>query len=331
MIEVEQLSKAFGAHLAVDGLSFDVPRGSVVGFLGPNGAGKTTTLRILSGFLGPTSGRVRVGGIDVTLDPRRVQRQMGYMPESCAAYPELRVGEYLGFRAQLKLVPAKQVPAAVARATQLAGIADRSHALIAHLSKGYRQRLGLADALVANPPLLVLDEPTSGLDPNQIREVRKLIRELGEQHTVLLSTHILNEVEKSCDRAVVLHQGRCVAQGSIAELRGLRRPTRGTLVFARELPWEERLSEHAELLSSSVHSVHSVHSGQTEWIVRLKAPELGMQPLLEFLGHRGIAPMEARLERPRLEDVFAQLTGATVHGTASDAGLIRDGAGGAAQ
>ncbi len=195
MIEVERLSKIYGARYAVRDLDFSVGRGTVVGFLGPNGAGKTTTLRIIAGFLGASAGRVRVAGIDVSEHPLAARGKLGYMPEQCPAYPEMRVHEYLAFRAQLKRVPARNRQAAVQRVMDRVHLAHRAETLIGHLSKGYRQRLGLADALLGDPDLLILDEPTSGLDPNQVREVRQVIRELGEQHTVVVSSQHAPDID----------------------------------------------------------------------------------------------------------------------------------------
>ncbi|EYF02021.1 ABC transporter ATP-binding protein [Chondromyces apiculatus] len=224
MIEVEHLSKQYGAHLAVDDISFKVDRGEIVGFLGPNGAGKSTTLRILAGFLGATRGRVRVAGYDLAEEPMKARASLGYMPETSPLYPEMRVSEYLTFRAELKLVPRGERRAAVARAMRDAGVEHVAATPIGQLSKGYRQRVGLADALVSDPPLLILDEPTAGLDPNQIREVRALVQRLGQDRTILLSTHILSEVEATCTRALVIARGRLVAEGTIEQIRAIRRP-----------------------------------------------------------------------------------------------------------
>ena len=190
-IAVSHLVKRYGAELAVDDVSFEVGKGEVVGFLGPNGAGKSTTLRILAGFLGPTSGKVTVAGHDVVDEPLEARRSIGYMPEGVPLYPEMRVVEYLRFRAELKRVPRTARATWVDDAMRRAGVVDVAHRQIGHLSKGYRQRVGLADAIVAKPPIVVLDEPTAGLDPNQIRQARTLVRELGREHTVVLSTHIL--------------------------------------------------------------------------------------------------------------------------------------------
>src|SRR4051812_3672638 len=219
MIEVTDLTKDYGTVVAVRSVSFSVGKGEIVGFLGPNGAGKSTTLRVLAGFLGATSGHVRIAGHDIAEAPLAARRALGYMPERAPLYPELRVSEYLQFRARLKEVPRAKQNAAIGSAMDRAGVAHMAGTVIGHLSKGYRQRVALADALVSDPPLLILDEPTAGLDPNQIREVRALIKDLGGDRTVLLSTHILSEVEATCERALVIDRGQLVAEGTIAELR----------------------------------------------------------------------------------------------------------------
>src|SRR4051794_2867919 len=231
MIEAHELTKDYGSVVAVRDVSFSVGAGEVVGFLGPNGAGKTTTLRILAGFLGATSGSVTIAGFDVARQSLAARARLGYMPEAAPLYPELRVREYLAFRAALKRVARRERKAAVGRALEQAAVTDVAETPIGQLSKGYRQRVALADALVANPPLLILDEPTAGLDPNQIIEVRKLIRALGESHTILLSTHILPEVEAVCDRALVIARGRLVAEGTLAELKA-RQKSRQSVIGA---------------------------------------------------------------------------------------------------
>ncbi len=219
MIVVEHLTKYYGEYPAVRDASFEVARGRVVGFLGPNGAGKSTTMRILAGFLTATGGRARIAGHDVFADPIAVRRNIGYMPESCPLYPELRVSEYLKFRAGLKGLGWSARRQRIDYVIERCWLTDVRRQLIGTLSKGYRQRVGLADALLADPPVLILDEPTAGLDPAQIRETRKLIRELGTQHTMLLSTHILSEVEMTCDSVVVIYQGRVVEDGTLADVR----------------------------------------------------------------------------------------------------------------
>jgi ABC-2 type transport system ATP-binding protein len=234
MIEASHLSKTYGSVKAVADVSFQVARGEVVGFLGPNGAGKSTTLRMLAGFLGPTSGTVRIGGHDLAADPIAARRQVGYMPETAPLYPEMRVGEYLAFRAELKGLPRPDRRPNVKSALRQVNIGDVEDVVIGHLSKGYRQRVALADALVAKPPILVLDEPTAGLDPNQIRDVRDLIRELGKERAILLSTHILSEIEATCSRALVISRGRLVATGSIDEIRALRQGAGARVVVRGE-------------------------------------------------------------------------------------------------
>jgi ABC-2 type transport system ATP-binding protein len=207
----------------VEDVSFEVTKGDVVGFLGPNGAGKSTTLRILSGFLGMTSGKVTIAGHDVADDSYEARKSIGYMPEAVPLYPEMRVAEYLSFRAELKGVTRKHRASWVDDAMEQANVTDVCNLLIGKLSKGYRQRVGLADALVAKPPILILDEPTAGLDPNQIRDVRELIALLGKSHTILLSTHILSEVEASCSRVLVIAKGKLVASGETKDIGKMRK------------------------------------------------------------------------------------------------------------
>jgi ABC-2 type transport system ATP-binding protein len=219
MIVVEHLTKYYGEYPAVRDVSFQVPKGRVVGFLGPNGAGKSTTMRILAGFLTATGGRATIAGHDVFADPIAVRRNIGYMPESCPLYPELRVTEYLRFRAGLKGLGWSARRKRIDYVIERCWLSDVRRQLVGTLSKGYRQRVGLADALLADPPVLILDEPTAGLDPAQIRETRKLIRELGTLHTMLLSTHILSEVEMTCDSVVIIYQGRVVEDGALADVR----------------------------------------------------------------------------------------------------------------
>jgi ABC-2 type transport system ATP-binding protein len=219
VIEVQHLTKRYGDRTAVNDLSFSVARGEVVGFLGPNGAGKSTTLRMLTGFLEPSAGEVRIAGFDARTQPLQVKRSIGYMPEAVPLYLEMRVVEYLRYRAELKGVARKEIARNVDRALELASVADVKTRIIGQLSKGYRQRVGIADALVSDPPLLILDEPTAGLDPNQIRQVRDLIRGLSSEKTVLLSTHILPEVEAICGRVIILDKGRLVSTGRPEELR----------------------------------------------------------------------------------------------------------------
>jgi ABC-2 type transport system ATP-binding protein len=306
VIEATDLSKLYGDVVAVEGLSFCVGAGEVVGFLGPNGAGKTTTLRMLAGFLAPTRGHITIAGHDATEFPLQARRSLGYMAETCPLYPELRVEEYLSFRARLKLVPSKRVKGEVERALRLATAYDRRGALIGQLSRGLRQRVGLADVLLGRPPLLILDEPTAGLDPNQIREVRDLIANLKRDHTILLSTHILEEVEKACDRAIVINKGRLVAEGTLVELRERRESERA------ELTLETRTGRGADLRTVLSGVAEVVRSSTAEQRVhhelRLSEPARGLAPVLERLASSGFSVHEARLIHDKLEDVFERLT-----------------------
>ncbi len=219
MIRVRHLTKYYGDYAAVRDVSFEVERGRVVGFLGPNGAGKSTTMRILAGYLTATSGTAAIDGVDVFWKPVEVRRRIGYMAENCPLYPEMRVDEYLWFRGGVKGLHGGACRRRVEQVMKRCWLGDVRRQLIGTLSKGYRQRVGLADVLLHNPPVLILDEPTAGLDPGQIRETRRLIRELGKEHTILLSTHILSEVEMTCDEAIIINRGRVAAAGKLDALR----------------------------------------------------------------------------------------------------------------
>lgn len=309
MIDVEHLVKDYGTVVAVRDLSFHVGRGEVVGFLGPNGAGKSTTLRILAGFLGATSGRVAIDGHDVGDEPLKARQAIGYMPEASPLYPEMRVREYLNFRAELKGVGRRGRRAAVDRAMQSAAATEMSDTLIQHLSKGYRQRVGLADALVSNPPLLILDEPTAGLDPNQIRDVRKLVRELGREHTILLSTHILSEVEATCDRAVVIDRGHLVGEGTIESLTR-ERHARGARVALRDP--EGRARDILESLDTiggvRLVEANGVLRGSLDFVEDVVDTEAALESAVAALTAAGVGVRQATTAGATLEEVFAQLT-----------------------
>jgi ABC-2 type transport system ATP-binding protein len=217
VIHVSHLTKYYGDYPAVQDVSFNVERGQIIGFLGPNGAGKTTTMRILAGFLNATSGQASIDGLDVFTASVEVRRRIGYLPENCPLYHEMRVSEYLLFRAGIKGLHGRRHQR-VDYVIDRCWLKDVRRQLIGTLSKGYRQRVGLADSLLAEPAVLILDEPTAGLDPAQIRETRKLIRELGSNHTILLSTHILPEVEMTCDGVIIIHKGKVAGQGLLRDL-----------------------------------------------------------------------------------------------------------------
>ena len=218
MIEANQLSKYFGERAAIRDLNFTIASGEVVGFLGLNGAGKTTTLRVLASLLLPTSGTVRVDGVEVTENPHAIRRKIGFLPDVPPLYPEMTVGDYLGFAARLRQVPGREAAARVAEAETKTALREMHREVIGELSHGFRQRVGLAQAIVHKPALLILDEPSAGLDPAQIVEMRNLLRGLRGEHTVLISSHFLTEISQTCDRLLVIHDGELVGQGSEAEL-----------------------------------------------------------------------------------------------------------------
>ncbi len=307
MIQVDQLTKRYGERTAVAGISFRVEPGEVIGFLGPNGAGKSTTLRMLTGYLTPTAGTIRVGGIDAVADPIGARRQIGYLPESVPLYRELRVEEYLRYRARLKGVPSKQVKKRVDEALALANVTDVRTRIIGQLSKGYRSRVGLADALVADPPVLVLDEPTAGLDPNQIRQVRDLIRSMAGKKTVILSTHILPEVESSCGRVLIIHQGNIVGEGAPGTLRTAGE---GAQVFALEGRGERERFESVLRAVPGVRSIIDVATLDGGVIkIRLEAQAGPVdEAIFSAVAAGGLVLRELRREQASLEDVFAALT-----------------------
>ncbi|MDF1824432.1 MAG: ATP-binding cassette domain-containing protein [Verrucomicrobiales bacterium] len=265
MIQVNHLTKRYAGRTAVDSISFEVEKGEIVGFLGPNGAGKSTTLRILTCFLSASEGTARVAGYDTYEDSIKVRQHVGYMPENVPLYPDMRVVEYLQFRARLKGLRYKEARRAVAEAMDICSLTEVDHKIIATLSKGYKQRVGLADALVNKPDLLILDEPTNGLDPNQIRQSRDLIKRLGERHTILISTHILSEVEMTCGRVVIIDKGNIKACDTPQNLiRRLRRP--GEIMLEMQGDGEAAAKKIGKL--EGVKSVKKTESGN-QWVTLL--------------------------------------------------------------
>jgi ABC-2 type transport system ATP-binding protein len=271
VIEVRNLTKYYGDYAAIRDVSFDVPRGQIVGFLGLNGAGKTTTMRILTGFMTATSGQASIAGFDVFWQPLEARRHIGYLPENCPLYTDMRVGEYLRFRAGLKGLHGGKAGERCDYVMRRCWLRDVHRQLIGTLSKGFRQRVGLADTLLADPPVLILDEPTAGLDPTQIHESRKLIRELGKEHTILLSTHILPEVEMTCDRVIIIHRGRVAASASLAEVAA---PPGAPRVLIADV---EGKVDPAPV--RAVPGVGSVESETFDGLTRLKVTQAGTEDL----------------------------------------------------
>src|SRR5580658_4227241 len=230
MIKVEGLTKRYARNVAVKNISFEVGKGEIVGFLGKNGAGKTTTMRVLTCFLPPTEGKASIDGFDVLDLAGEVKKRIGYLPETPPLYPEMEIATYLTFVSKLKGIPAGDIPKRVAEVCERTGLAAVSNTIIGKLSKGYRQRVGIAQAIIHNPPVLILDEPTSGLDPKQIIEIRDLLHELAGEHTIILSTHILSEVEHSCERVIIISGGKVVATDSVANLTNRMRGSEAVAV-----------------------------------------------------------------------------------------------------
>ncbi len=307
MIKVSHLTKRFAGCVAVDDLSFEVTRGEIVGFLGPNGAGKTTTMRILAGFLPASAGQAVVAGHDVLTDSLEVRRRIGYLPENVPLYPEMRVNEYLRFRGRLKGVPRRRLRVRVDEIKERCGLQEVGRRIIGQLSKGFRQRVGLAESLVNDPELLILDEPTIGLDPNQIRQVRDLIKDLARRHTILLSTHILSEVEVTCRRVLIINRGRIVASDSPENLRALLQS--GARITAEIAGPREAVGEKLRALPQ-VQGVE-VAALEGPWLrVALMAETAAdlRQSVFELAVRNNWTLRELRLERTSLEDVFVSLT-----------------------
>jgi ABC-2 type transport system ATP-binding protein len=310
MIEVKNLTKWYGRTLAVDDVTFEVSAGSVVGFLGPNGAGKSTTLRILTCFLPATSGSATVGGFDVFRQSLEVRKRIGYMPENVPLYPEMRAREYLQFRASLRGIPGKERSRAIDRVADRCWLSrpeDMTRRRIDQLSRGYRQRLGLADCLLHDPAVLVLDEPTIGLDPAQVRDMRHLIGELGQDHTVILSSHILAEVEQTCREIIIISGGRIAAQGTPAELR--RRVTGPSRVIREVKGGEPEEMARAVAAVDGVADVQHWRAGNWTRLAVQQPGEVDLRPqVAAAVAASGYQLRELRREIGSLEDFFVQIT-----------------------
>ncbi len=307
MIQVDHLTKRYAGHTAVTNVSFQVGRGEIVGLLGPNGAGKSTIMRILSCYMPATAGTVHVAGFDVFSQADEVRRRIGYMPENNPLHREMRVREYLRFRARLKGLEPGQARARVEVVMQQCGLSEVSLRIIGHLSKGYQQRVGLADALVHEPELIILDEPTQGLDPNQIRAVRQLVKDLGKSHTILLSSHILPEVEMTCSRVLILHQGRILAADTPENLQKELQDT-GQVVAEIAAPVEE-LRQAWERLPDIEH--HAIAASEGEYQRCTLTPRAGVDlrpDIYRLAVERGWPMRELTRSRQTLEDIFVRVT-----------------------
>ena len=303
MIQVTHLTKMYGERPAVQDISFSVEKGEIVGFLGPNGAGKTTTMKMLTGFMPSSSGTASIAGFDIFKEPMGVKRNLGYLPETPPVYLEMTVGKYVEFAAQLHEVPKAQLKSAVSNAIEKTALGDVRNRIIGNLSKGYRQRVGLAQAIVHNPKVLILDEPTVGLDPKQIIEIRNLIKSFAGDHTVILSSHILPEVTATCQRIIVINRGKIVAQDTLEHLNArLRKGNLYTLVV-------KSASADAVRAIQAISGVSSARAEGNRVLIELASGggEIRDQ-IVETAVKKGMGVLEFATEKLSLEDVFLQLT-----------------------
>jgi ABC-2 type transport system ATP-binding protein len=308
VIEVRGLTKVFGQHVAVKDITFSVEKGEVVGFLGPNGAGKTTTMNMLTGYLSPSEGSASVGGHDVLEEPVEVKRLIGYLPENPPLYPEMTVAQYLRFVARIKQTPAAGRRSDLERVTELTGITDMRDRVVRNLSKGYKQRVGLAQALLGSPPVLILDEPTIGLDPRQIIEIRNLVRDLGREHTIILSSHVLPEVTAVCGRVIIINKGRIVASDTIANLS--RKLAGGSgLTIRFEGPEPAALAEIRAIPEvAKASSMGSRETGTSDVRVQARGSADVRRQVAHALGRAGCTILLMRAADIDLEDIFIQVT-----------------------
>ncbi len=306
MIQVKDFTKKYAGFTAVKNINFEVKAGEIVGFLGPNGAGKSTTMKVLAGYLPPTEGSVKVAGFDVVKDSIEVRRRIGYMPENMPLYTDMRVEEYLRFRARLKGVTSKKIKERVEEVKNRCSLKDVERKIIGTLSKGYRQRVGLADAMVHDPELLILDEPTIGLDPHQIRSVRDLIKDLGKHHTILLSTHILSEVEMTCNRVIIINRGKIEASDTVDNLTKL---VRGGGAIKVEVQAMSSLAKDKLMALPDVDDVEVLTD--SEWSQIKVFPKNGSDirdTVYGLIRNEGWGLRHFNREGASLEDVFVELT-----------------------
>ena len=314
MIKVEGLTKRYARNVAVDNISFEVEKGQIVGFLGPNGAGKTTTMRVLTCFMPPTAGTARLAGFDIMQQPLEVKKRIGYLPETPPLYPEMEVVEYLAFVGGLKGISRSALKRRVGEVMERCSVADVQKKLIGKLSKGYRQRVGLAQAIIHNPDVLVLDEPTAGLDPKQINETRKLIKELAGEHTIILSTHILPEVEQTCEQVIIIHRGRLVATDSVESLTHRLRGSETVAVEVSSRDGNGELSagviaERLEQLSGVTKAhLRETRADRYRFDVETAQGRSIRADLARFVVEAGWDLHELHASALSLEEIFLQLT-----------------------
>jgi len=302
MIEVQNLSKSYGGIRAIESLNFKIKKGEVVGFLGPNGAGKSTTMKILTGFMAPTSGSAVINGFDVFESPIEVKKCIGYLPEVPPVYTEMKVRDYLRYVAKLKGVEKNKIESAISQAVEKTQLGSVEKRLIQNLSKGFRQRVGIAQALVSDPEVLILDEPTVGLDPKQVSEIRDLIQQLRGHHTIILSTHILPEVEATCERIIIINKGKIVAEDTLSNLSNLR--SGGQIVNLRL----KRPGEDTEKSLSGIGGVQKVLGKNHEWTLETQSGDDMIEKIAAIVIQKGYGLLEISSAKADLEDIFLKLT-----------------------
>jgi ABC-2 type transport system ATP-binding protein len=305
-IVVDGITKSYGQNKAVDNLSFIVKTGEVLGFLGPNGAGKTTTMKAITGYLVPEQGEISVGGIQVTENPAGVKKHIGYLPEHNPLYSDMPVIDYLTFIAGLHGIPKAETGARITEMVKVCGLKSEKHKKIRELSKGYKQRVGLAQALIHDPEVLILDEPTSGLDPNQIVEIRELIRHIGQKKTVILSSHILAEVEATCDRILIINKGKIVANGSAAELRRQAQGSQLLMVKIGDAAAEDAAT--ALRTVSTIAAVTRKDDNEAVFEVQSFPGQNSAKPLFDLCAARGWYLEQLTPVETKLEDIFREVT-----------------------
>lgn len=304
-IVVENLTKKYGEQKAVNDISFEIRTGEVVGFLGPNGAGKSTTMKIITCFMAPSSGDVRLDSDSIHTDPEAIKKKIGYLPENNPLYLDMPVVEYLRFTAEIQGVPKANIPSRIGEMIERCGLDREKHKNINELSKGYRQRVGLAQAMIHDPEILILDEPTTGLDPNQIVEIRKLIKDLGKEKTVILSSHILSEVEATCDRILIINRGRIVADGTSATLRS---QSEGQELLKIHIEASAEEVEKAVRGLASVEKVTAIDGKEGWFNVQSKPDASSRKEIFDLCVKNKWYLMEMSGLETRLEDVFQKLT-----------------------
>jgi ABC-2 type transport system ATP-binding protein len=294
------LTRLFGPNMAVNNVSFELSKGEVLGFLGPNGAGKSTTMRMLTGNLAPTEGQVEICGINIIEEPKLAKANIGYLPEMRPLYKEFRVNEFLRIAAKLHNIPAKKINSSIDIAMEKCGLTHMSNRLIENLSNGYQQRVGIAQAIIHNPEIVILDEPTVGLDPIQIREIRKLIKEIGKEHSVILSTHILPEVEIVCDRVQIIDKGNLVFHGSIDDLKQQRRGNK-LLVGFKKTPTLKKLQSLFDIVKIEKQE-DLLH------VIQFKNLDFDMEKFIQVCVKEKLGLFQVSPHITSLEDTFVQLT-----------------------